>query len=58
MNTIINKCLNGLTAASTLTEIKTTLLNECNNATFNITENDYFYMLTEILYKLAEGLTK
>lgn len=53
MNKMIDNVMKSLNKASTLTEIKDALRRECEKASFPISEKDWQYMMTEILYELA-----
>lgn len=54
MENIINNTLKALNKNSTLDEIKIALKTECGRAEFSIDETDWDYMITEILYRLAD----
>ena len=54
MEKMINNVLGKLDENPALDEIKNALKQECNNITFLVNENDWNYMMTEILYRLAQ----
>ena len=55
MNQIIKNCLSKLNYYSRLDDIKTTLREECEKATFPINEKEWGNMFDEILIQLSES---
>ena len=54
MNEIIDSTIKVLSKSSSFDEIKRALKSECEKVDFSISGSDWDYMLTEILYSLAE----
>lgn len=54
MQKIIDNIIGKLNKESTLDEIKNTLKQECETTLFTISKEDWDYLITEILYKLAQ----